>query len=65
MQYISAKVYETRNDWVWKAIILGVVQKIKISPYEQFWDTNGSPNLGQTTRPNKSKKQKENDELAK
>ena len=25
-----------------------------------FWDTNGSSNLGQTTRPTKSRQQKEN-----
>ena len=25
-----------------------------------FWDTNGSPNLGQTTRPNNNQQKKEN-----
>ena len=55
----------------WEAGPLGIVQEIKIWPYEQmvyaepssrpgkwesqtpmeFWHTNGSPNLGQTTRP--------------
>ena len=37
------------------------VPREKDSKYSlRFWDTNGSPNLGQTTRPSDSQQSKEN-----
>ena len=63
----AQKEYKTRHEWVDKLIHMGLWKKLKfdhtnaqpsICPGKwdaqtplRFWDTNRSPNLGQTTRP--------------
>ena len=74
MQQISTKAYKTRYDWVGKVIHWELCKKGEVWPFEKwyvhnpepiienekmgFWDTNGSPNLGQTTRPSDSEKKR-------
>ncbi len=61
---LAQREYKTRHDWVGKKLKFdhtnnpAFVLENKTQTPMGFWDTNGSPNLAQTTTPNNQQQQK-------